>query len=59
MEVRLALLNRIQIFTKFKTIEANATEVLELIGYDEQGNAFSTLEGLKFSWKLEPNSSIS
>jgi len=55
----LALLNRIQIFTKFKTIEANATEVLELIGYDEQGNAFSTLEGLKFSWKLEPNSSIS
>ena len=27
--------------------------MLEIIGYDSEGNTFSSLEGLKFLWKIQ------
>jgi hypothetical protein len=38
--------------TKFRRINVGDLEVLELLGYDEEGNVFSTLEGLRFEWTI-------
>lgn len=52
VEARVEQLVRIEILTKLRTIEVGDLATLELIGFDIQGNAFSTLEGLRFEWTL-------
>lgn len=55
-EARIAEIVKIEIITKMRTLDVGDYETFELIGYDSQGNAFTSLEGLKFSWWIEqPN----
>ena len=49
-EARVKKIVRLEILTKFKTLDVGDFEQVELIGYDEEGNSFTTLEGLKFEW---------
>lgn len=58
VESRVADLKRIEILTKIRNVHIENFEILELIGYDAVGNAFTTLEGMKFEWALEQTSSI-
>ena len=56
-ESRVAQIHRIEILTKLRTIEVGDIEILEVIGYDEEGNSFSTLEGLRFEWTIRQEDS--
>jgi hypothetical protein len=38
--------------TKFKNINIGDQQTLEVIGYDAQGNVFSSLEGIRFAWSI-------
>lgn len=52
-EARVAPLSKLDIVTKQKNILVGDFETLELIGYDSEGNGFTSLEGLVFNWKIE------
>lgn len=52
-EARIARIERLDILTRVRTIDVGDSETLELIGYDSKGNAFTTLEGLRFGWNIE------
>lgn len=52
-ESRVAEISRIEILTTLRTVQVQNYETFELIGYDRLHNAFSTLEGVYFSWTLE------
>lgn len=41
-----------------RTIDIGDYETFELIGYDSQGNAFTTLEGFRFNWSIEQSSKL-
>jgi len=49
-ESRVAKVARIEILTKLRTIDVGNVETLQVLGYDEEGNVFSTLEGMRFEW---------
>lgn len=51
-EVKIAEITRIEIITKTRTIDLEEAQAVEVIGYDREGNAFSTLEGIRFKWSL-------
>ena len=57
-EARIAKLNQIEILTKVRTIDVGDIQVLEALGFDDQGNSFSTLEGLRFKWELDQSDRI-
>jgi nuclear pore complex protein Nup210 len=52
VESRIDRVNRIEIITKLKIIDVEALEELQIRGYDEQGNSFSSLEGMRFVWTI-------
>jgi len=56
-ESRIAKVARIEILTKLRTIDVGNVETLEVLGYDEEGNVFSTLEGMRFEWTISPSES--
>ena len=41
--------------TKLRTIDVGDVEILEVLGYDKEGNVFSTLEGMRFEWSIQAN----
>ncbi len=51
-EGRVAKVSRIEILTKLRTIDVGNIETLEILGYDQDGNVFSTLEGMRFEWTI-------
>lgn len=51
--MRLAKLHRIEVLTKFRIMNLHQIQEFYLIGYDEHGNSFSSLEGLKFQWTID------
>ena len=52
VESRIGRVTRIQILTKLRTIDVGDIQVFQLLGYDEVGNAFTTLEGMRFTWSI-------
>ena len=58
MESKISKIHKIEILTKLRTIDVGDVQVLEVLGYDPEENVFSTLEGLKFNWKIEQNENI-
>ena len=54
-ESRVAKVHRIEIMTKLRTIDVGDVEILEVLGYDKEGNVFSTLEGMRFEWSIQAN----
>ena len=52
-EARVAEIKKIEIITKMRTLDVGDYETFELLGYDDKGNAFTTLEGLRFNWWIE------
>ena len=55
---KISKIHKILIATKLRTIDVGDVQVLEVFGYDQDENVFSTLEGLRFHWKLEQNDNI-
>ncbi len=51
--MRLGTLARLEIFTKFRVMHAGVVQLIYLVGFDREGNAMSSLEGLTFSWTIE------
>lgn len=51
-ESRVAEVTKIEILTKLRVIDVEDYQVFELIAYDAQGNAFTSLEGLRFQWHI-------
>lgn len=49
----MAKVHRIEIMTKLRTIDVGDVEILEVLGYDKEGNVFSTLEGMRFEWTIQ------
>jgi len=41
-----------------RRIDVGDIQVLEVLGYDPDENVFSTLEGLRFHWKIVQNDNI-
>jgi len=58
VESKISKIHKIEILTKLRTIDVGDVQVLEVLGYDPEENVFSTLEGLKFNWKIEQNENI-
>lgn len=52
-EAKVKPIKRLEILTKFRTLDVGDHEQIELIGYDEENNSFTTLEGLKFVWSVQ------
>lgn len=51
-EAKVKPIRRLQILTKFRTLDVGDHEQVELIAFDEENNSFTTLEGLKFEWSV-------
>jgi hypothetical protein len=51
-EARVAVINRLDVITRLRTIDVGNLETVEVMGFDHLGNSFSSLEGLKFQWKI-------
>lgn len=58
VESKISKIHKIEILTKMRTIDVGDIQVLEVLGYDPEGNCFSTLEGLHFTWKIEQSENI-
>lgn len=58
VESKISKIQKIEILTKLRTIDVGDIQVLEVLGYDPEGNVFSTLEGVRFNWKIEQNENI-
>lgn len=58
MESKISKIHKIEILTKLRTIDVGDVQVLEVLGYDPEENVFSTLEGLRFNWKIEQSDNI-
>eukprot|EP00917_Polyrhabdina_sp_WS-2016_P017761 GHVP01038419.1.p1 GENE.GHVP01038419.1~~GHVP01038419.1.p1 ORF type:complete len:2632 (+),score=411.69 GHVP01038419.1:1399-9294(+) len=53
VEVHSSRIKKLEIETTARSIGVGSFETLEVRAYDEEGNVFSTLEGLPFFWKVE------
>lgn len=51
-EVKVAKIHRIEIFSRFGQINKGDSQSLEVKAFDEEGRAFTTLEGFKFDWTV-------
>ncbi|KAL4472934.1 hypothetical protein ABPG72_007811 [Tetrahymena utriculariae] len=58
VESKIAKVQKIEILTKLRTIDVGDLSVLEIIGYDKEGNSFSSLEGLRFEWSIQQEENI-
>jgi hypothetical protein len=36
-------------------VDVGDVQLLELLGYDAEGNVFTSLEGIRFTWIIEQN----
>jgi hypothetical protein len=52
VESRIAQVSRIDILSKFRTIDVGDIQYFEIIGYDSEGNSFSSLQGMRFEWTI-------
>ncbi len=52
VEAKIAEISKIEIITKSRTLDVGEMQSLEIVGYDKNGNMFSTLEGIKFEWAI-------
>jgi len=55
---KISKIHIIEILKTFSPINVGMVQVLGMLGYDPEGNVFSTLEGLRFHWKIEQNDNI-
>jgi nuclear pore complex protein Nup210 len=46
---------RLDIATTTRTMYKGDVEMLEVYGFDQEGNQFSSLQGLEFEWTIRPN----
>lgn len=51
--VRIRPLSRLSIVTKSRMMNIRELQKLEITGYDAEQNTFTSLEGLRFKWRLE------
>lgn len=58
VESKIAKVQKIEILTKLRTIDVGDLSVLEIIGYDKEGNSFSSLEGLRFEWSIQQDDNV-
>ena len=52
VEAKIAEIAKIDIITKSRIIDVGDMQALEIVGYDNYGNMFSSLEGVKFEWAV-------
>jgi nuclear pore complex protein Nup210 len=51
-EVKVAKIDRLEIFSRFRQINKGDNQHIEVRAYDDEGNQFSSLEGFKFDWAI-------
>ena len=51
-EVKVAKIDRLEIFSRFRQINNGDKQHIEVRAYDDEGNQFSSLEGFKFEWTV-------
>ena len=49
-QIKVAKINRIEIFTRFRQVSTGDQINLQALAYDVEGNVFSSLDGLRFEW---------
>jgi len=54
-EVYVDHLVRLEIATTTRTMYKGDVEMLEVYGFDQEGNQFSSLQGLEFEWTIRPD----
>ncbi|CAD8109175.1 unnamed protein product [Paramecium sonneborni] len=52
VEVVVGEIHKLSIITKQKQLDLDTQEELHVQAYDDKGNTFTTLEGLKFDWRV-------
>ena len=52
VEAKIAEIAKIEIITKSRILDVGDMQALEVVGYDKDGNMFSTLEGVKIEWAV-------
>ncbi|CAD8200461.1 unnamed protein product [Paramecium pentaurelia] len=52
VEVVVQEISKLSIITKQKQLDLDTQEELHVQAYDDKGNTFTTLEGLKFEWRV-------
>jgi len=50
LDARIQRISTLEIFTTTRTINVGDTHIIRVQGFDDEGNAFSTLENLRFDW---------
>lgn len=54
-EAKVGRIHALQILTNMRSIDVEDINILEVQAFDEEGNVFSTVEGMKFQWRIEEN----
>jgi nuclear pore complex protein Nup210 len=54
-ETKVGRIHSLQILTNMRSIDVDDINILEVQAFDEEGNVFSTVEGMKFQWRIEEN----
>ena len=51
-EATVRKIHRIEIQSKYRQTYVNNNQHLQVVGYDDVGNVFTTLNGLRFDWTI-------
>ncbi len=54
-QVKVSRLSEIKILTNFKSIDVEDVQKLYIQAFDDSNNVISSVEGLRFEWKIETN----
>ena len=54
-QAKVSRISQIKILTNFKAIEVGDVQKLYIQAFDESNNVMSTVEGLRFEWRIETN----
>ena len=56
--MKVGLIHHIQIFTNFAQFAVNNNQVLQVVGFDDDQNVFSSLDGLRFDWNIQEGKDV-
>lgn len=51
-------MDRLDIFTRSKQFSVNSNQHLTVVGYDDDDNIFSSMDGFRFDWTITEGNDI-
>ena len=57
-QVKVGKIQKIDIWTRYRQLSVNENEMIRVAAFDDEGNLFSSLEGLEFDWTITKGSDV-